>query len=155
MTFLKFGLLFALVFPLWAEASDAPAAISLKQEAAFLSYLKGGGSNVELLSGLPGFEEGALDPVWAITGRPCILPDRNESLHSIAYMLVQGASHRRMLFQFTLTPAVQKGEAAASLAQLVRNRSITQYWVWMAPEDPQGIGTVIDFKSRPGRGICV
>ncbi|GLQ94005.1 hypothetical protein [Dyella acidisoli] len=146
--------LFILTFPLLVRGDDALGVINERQEKAFISYLIGGGVDVGLLNGLPDFKQGDLDPLMVVTGRPCILPNRNESLHSVAYAIVLGASQRRMLFQFTLTPAVKKGEAGTSLTQLVRNRSVTQYWVWMAPENPQGMGTVIDFKSLSARGVC-
>jgi hypothetical protein len=146
--------LFIIIFPLLARSDDALGVINETQEEAFISYLRGGGVNAGLLNGLPDFKQGDLDPLMVVTGRPCILPNLNESLHSVAYAIVLGATQRRMLFQFTLTPAVKKGEAGTSLTQLVRNRSVTQYWVWMAPEDPQGMGTVIDFKSLSARGVC-
>lgn len=146
--------LFILAFPLLVRSDDALGVINERQEEALISFLRGGGENIGLLNGLPDFKQGDLDPLWAITGRPCILPNRNESLHSVAYAIMLGASQRRMLFQFTLTPAVKKGEAGTSLTQLVRNRSVTQYWVWMAPENPEGMGTVIDFKSLTARGVC-
>jgi hypothetical protein len=150
----KFGMsLFILTSPLLAR-DDALSVINSRQEESFLSFLRGGGTNVELLKGLPEFKQNDLDPITMLTGRPCILPNRNESLHSIAYAVVVGASQRRVLFQFTLSPAVQQGSGGSSLIQLVRNRSVTQYWVWMSSEDPQGKGMVIDFSSRSGRGMC-
>jgi hypothetical protein len=136
-----------------AEGSNV-GAIDQKQEDAFVKFLSDGGKNADLLHGLPGLDQGVLDPIPVVTGRPCILPGPNESLHFIPYVKVQGKNRRRMVFEFTLRPALPFGSKVSSLSDLVKNRSVTQYWVWMASEDPQAKGIVITFKSRSKRGMC-
>jgi hypothetical protein len=152
--FLKFAtLLFIVTTPLFAQGDESPL-IDSRQEQQFLSYLKAGGKGAALLNSLPELKQGELDPVPVVTGRPCILPNRSESLHSVAYDIVLGVTRRRMLFEFTLTPAVRQGAAGINLAELLKNRSVTQFWVWIASTDPQGGGTVIDYNSRSERSIC-
>lgn len=150
----KLGLTLCIaVSPALAQLDEAPL-IDSRQEQAFLSYLMGGGKQGSLLNGLPDLEQGELNPITFVTGRPCIIPNHGESLHSVTYNILLGASRRRVLFEFTLSPAVQQDMVGVNLAELARNRSVTQYWVWMASADPQGDGAVIDYSSRSGAHMC-
>lgn len=107
-----------------------------------------------VLAHFPQSNAGDLDPSIGTTGVHCVLPNKDESLHAVQYLVGNGSSARRVVFAFTFSPPVPPGGGGSDIAALLRSRSVTQYWVWRAGADPQGSGKVYAFSSRADSGIC-
>lgn len=129
--------------------ADALAAV-LRHQAVYRRDM----DFAQQLSQFPPSRNGDLDPILATTGVHCVLPGKDESLHFAQYVIDSGAVAQRVVFTFTLSPAVAPGQGGTSIAALLRNRNVTQYWIWLAGANPQGKGKVYAFSSRTDSTVC-
>jgi hypothetical protein len=144
-----------------ASAQDAvPELITQRQADALTAILRHQAAYrrdmdfAQILSQFPPSRIGDLDPILATTGVHCVLPGEGESLHFAQYLIDSGTNTQRIVFSFTLSPAVAPGQGGTSIAALLRNRNVTQYSIWLAGSDPQGKGKVYAFSSRTDSTVC-
>lgn len=149
------GLLWVVPVAFGFSDREAPGEITEEQRIAFLNYLNGGSRNLAFTQGLPAARSGELDPIEAFSGLPCILPDENESFHSVIYTEVRGGSEARVVFGFTVSPAVRSGVDARSVGDILAHRLVTQYWVRVGPNEPRVLGKMIDLRSRSSEGCLM
>jgi hypothetical protein len=139
---------------------EAPQTITQKQADALAAYLRHQAPYrrdidfAQVLGQFPTSRAGDLDPALFTTGVHCVLPNKDESLHDAQYLIGSGATARRIVFSFTLSPAVAPGQGGTNIAALLRNRAVTQYWIWLAGSDPQAAGKVYAFSSRTDSAVC-
>jgi hypothetical protein len=143
-----------------AAQDEVPAMITQKQADALAAVLRHQAAYrhdidfAQQLSQFPPSRIGDLDPILATTGVHCVLPGKDESLHFAQYVIGSGPAAQRIVFTFTLSPAVTPGQGGTSIAELLRNRNVTQYWIWLAGANPQGKGKVYAFSSRTDSTVC-
>ena len=134
--------------------------ITKGQSDTLLAVLQGKNGYKKRLKKLPTLPMGALQPVQASSGPPCLLPGEHESRIWLQYVVGGGASGRRTVFEFTVTPTVASVYKGVSLAGLLERRTVTQYLVWHASSSPgtertQDPGVVVDFNTRSAALYCI
>jgi hypothetical protein len=140
--------------------SEELQTITQQQANTLLSVLQHKTANVADLSQFPPLPYGALDPMPAVTGVPCLVPNNDESRHWVQYLVGTGTNARRTVFDFTVSPSIPSHNGEVNLVSLFNKRRVTQYWVWHASvppqeESPQDAGVVVDFHTRAPSFRCI